>query len=180
MTLLVIIVLIPSPSYIYKCCHVLELQIETWTVLVAVVCFLVFILKEIVMGGKSSKGSGRRYDFGASSSSWNNNNYGGYPPQSPYPAYQTPQHQRAPASAPFHDYAQPKRKLDRKYSRIADNYRSLDEVIRLRSLHETVLCEFLYIISNYLISFGFASCQLSSSFWLLSCWGLQHWLKQLC
>ncbi|KAG5090270.1 hypothetical protein JHK82_049048 [Glycine max] len=77
------------------------------------------------MGGKSSKGSGRRYDFGASSSS-RDNNYGGYHPQSPYPSYQTPQHPRA--SAPFYDYGQPKRKLDKKYSRIADNYRSLDEV----------------------------------------------------
>ncbi|KAG5125519.1 hypothetical protein JHK82_032256 [Glycine max] len=81
------------------------------------------------MGGKSSKGSGRRYDFGASSSS-RDNSYGGYPPQSPYTSYQTPQHPcaSASASAPFYDYAQPKRKLDKKYSRIADNYRSLDEV----------------------------------------------------
>ncbi|XP_014518707.1 E3 ubiquitin-protein ligase RGLG5 isoform X2 [Vigna radiata var. radiata] len=80
------------------------------------------------MGGKSSKGGGRRYDYGASSSSWDNNNYGGYPPQSPYPSYQTPRHHHASASAPFYDNAQPKRKLDRKYSKIADNYRSLDEV----------------------------------------------------
>ncbi|XP_052728987.1 E3 ubiquitin-protein ligase RGLG5 isoform X4 [Vigna angularis] len=105
-----------------------ELQIETWTVLVGVLCILVFIVKEFVMGGKSSKGSGRRYDYGASSSSWDNNNYGGYPPQSPYPSHQTPRHQHASASAPFYDNAQPKRKLNRKYSKIADNYRSLDEV----------------------------------------------------
>ncbi|XP_027336282.1 E3 ubiquitin-protein ligase RGLG5 isoform X2 [Abrus precatorius] len=78
------------------------------------------------MGGKSSKGSGRRYESAAASSSWDS--YGGYPPQSPYPSYQTPQHQHASASAPFYDYAQPKRKLDKRYSRIADNYRSLDEV----------------------------------------------------
>ncbi|KAK7387542.1 hypothetical protein VNO78_28425 [Psophocarpus tetragonolobus] len=102
-------------------------ELETWTVLVGVLCILVFILKEFVMGGKSSKGSGRRYEFGASSSSWDNN-YGGYPPQSPYPSYQTPQHHRTSASAPFYDYSQPKRKLDKKYSKIADNYRSLDEV----------------------------------------------------
>ncbi|KAL9332738.1 hypothetical protein ACSQ67_002348 [Phaseolus vulgaris] len=74
--------MIPSQSYIYK--HdvcVLELQIETWTVLVAILCILVFVVKEFVMGAKSSKESGRRYEFGASSSSWdhNNNNYGGYP-----------------------------------------------------------------------------------------------------
>ncbi|TKY47698.1 E3 ubiquitin-protein ligase RGLG2 [Spatholobus suberectus] len=104
----------------------MPLEIETWTVLVAILCLLVFTLKEIVMGGKNSKGSGRRYDFGASSSSWDS--YGGYPPQSPYPPYQTPQHQRESASLPFYDYAQPKRKLDKRYSRIADNYRSLDEV----------------------------------------------------
>ena len=122
---------------------VLELQIETWTVLVAILCILVFVVKEFVMGAKSSKESGRRYEFGASSSSWdhNNNNYGGYPPQSPYPSYQTPRHQHASASTPFYDNAQPKRKLDRKYSRIADNYRSLDEVIG--SLHVTVLSAFL-------------------------------------
>jgi len=86
-------------------------------------------VKEFVMGGKGSKESGRRYEYGASSSSWDNNNYGGYPPQSPYPSHQTPQHQHASAPTPFYDNAQPKRKLDRKYSRIADNYRSLDEVI---------------------------------------------------
>ncbi|KAG4387552.1 hypothetical protein GLYMA_11G244000v4 [Glycine max] len=107
----------------------MHLELETWTILVAIVCILVFLLKEFVMGGKSSKGSGRRYDFGASSSS-RDNSYGGYPPQSPYTSYQTPQHPcaSASASAPFYDYAQPKRKLDKKYSRIADNYRSLDEV----------------------------------------------------
>ncbi|ESW35685.1 hypothetical protein PHAVU_001G255900 [Phaseolus vulgaris] len=108
----------------------MNLEIETWTVLVAILCILVFVVKEFVMGAKSSKESGRRYEFGASSSSWDhiNNNYGGYPPQSPYPSYQTPRHQHASASTPFYDNAQPKRKLDRKYSRIADNYRSLDEV----------------------------------------------------
>lgn len=96
------------------------------------------------MGGSSSKGSIRRqassYEYGGSSSSWDNNNSntnyggGGYPPQSPYPQqnpYQTPQHHLASASAPFYEYSQPKRKLDRRYSRIADNYRSLDEVIWL-------------------------------------------------
>ncbi|KAK7312033.1 hypothetical protein RJT34_10581 [Clitoria ternatea] len=111
----------------------MQYEVETWTALVAILCLLSFILKESLMGGKSSKGSGRRYSSAASSSSsWDIHSYGGgYPPQSPYPQqnpYQTPQHQRAAASAPFYDSALPKRKLDRKYSRIADNYRSLDEV----------------------------------------------------
>ncbi|KAK7306171.1 hypothetical protein VNO77_44094 [Canavalia gladiata] len=106
----------------------MQTELETWTALVAILCFLAFILKETVMGGKSSKGSGRRYESSASSSSSPWDNYGGYPPQSQYPPYQTPQHQRTAASAPFYDYAQPKRKLDKRYSRIADNYRSLDEV----------------------------------------------------
>ncbi|KAJ1405345.1 von Willebrand factor, type A [Sesbania bispinosa] len=87
------------------------------------------------MGGNSSKGCDRRhvssYGSAGSSSSWDNNNYGGYPQSSPYSyqqqnSYQTPLHHRAPA--PFHDHAQPKRKLDRRYSRIADDYHSLDEV----------------------------------------------------
>ncbi|XP_057415722.1 E3 ubiquitin-protein ligase RGLG5 isoform X2 [Lotus japonicus] len=89
------------------------------------------------MGGKSSKGSGRRhvssYDSAGSSSSWEN--YGipqqpyGYPSQNSHQS--TPLHHRAPAAAataPFQDYAQPKRRLDRRYSRIADDYHSLDEV----------------------------------------------------
>lgn len=100
------------------------------------------------MGGNSSKGPTTRryvpsYDEPAagSSSSWDNFG-GGYPPQSPLYPQQTPHHQLASsASAPFYDYSQPKRKLDRRYSRIADNYRSLDEVIR--TLHVTVFCDFL-------------------------------------
>ena len=163
--------LIPSQSYIYE--HdvcVLELQIETWTVLVAIVCILVFTVKEFVMGGKNSRESGRRYEFGASSSSWDNNdNYGGYPPQSPYPSsYQTPRHHHASASTPFYDNAQPKRKLDKKYSRIADNYRSLDEVIG--SLHVTVLCGFLISHHQLFHLLSSACCHYHS---LLCCWMLQ-------
>ena len=86
------------------------------------------------MGGQSSReySGGRHvssYGSSGSSSSWDN--YGGYTPQSPYPQqnpYQTPQDHRASAS--YYDYAQPKRKLDRRYSRITDDYHSLDEVIR--------------------------------------------------
>nr|KYP67613.1 E3 ubiquitin-protein ligase RGLG2 [Cajanus cajan] len=83
------------------------------------------------MGGKSSKGSDRRhvssYGSAGSSSSWDNYEYPrssqAYPQQNPY---NTPLHH--PATAPFHDYSRPKRRLDRRYSRIADDYHSLDEV----------------------------------------------------
>ncbi|KAJ0037355.1 hypothetical protein Pint_22826 [Pistacia integerrima] len=85
------------------------------------------------MGGKSSKGStGRHYSSrgSASSSSWNNYGYPppSYPPQSPY--YTTPQHHYAPP--PSYNYGsqtpQPQRRLDRKYSRIDDNYQTLEQV----------------------------------------------------
>ncbi|QCD84648.1 E3 ubiquitin-protein ligase RGLG5-like isoform X2 [Vigna unguiculata] len=84
------------------------------------------------MGGKSSKVCERRhvssYGSAGSSSSWDTYGY----PQTPntYPQqnnYHTPLHNRAP-TLPFHDYSQPKRRLDRRYSRIADDYNSLDEV----------------------------------------------------
>ncbi|XP_059445885.1 E3 ubiquitin-protein ligase RGLG5-like [Corylus avellana] len=92
------------------------------------------------MGAKSSKGSGRRelrsYDSGGSSG-WNQYGY----PHPQQPPYYTPQHQHAPPppSSSFNygsqssfnygsETPQPQRKLDRKYSRIADNYRSLDQV----------------------------------------------------
>ncbi|KAK7399617.1 hypothetical protein VNO78_10802 [Psophocarpus tetragonolobus] len=106
------------------------LELETWTAFI-VLFLLVLILKESIMGGKSSKGSERRhaslYGSAGSSSSWENYGY----PQSPhtYPQqnpYHTPLHHRS--SAPFHDHAQPQRRLDRRYSRIADDYHSLDEV----------------------------------------------------
>ncbi|ESW31680.1 hypothetical protein PHAVU_002G258600 [Phaseolus vulgaris] len=106
------------------------LELETWTALL-VLFLLVLILKESIMGSKSSKVSERRhvssYGSGGSSSSWDNYGY----PQTPnaYPQqniYHTPIHNRVPA--PFHDYSQPKRRLDRRFSRIADDYNSLDEV----------------------------------------------------
>lgn len=86
------------------------------------------------MGGKSSKSSsGSHYSSrgSASSSAWNN--YGYPPPPSPYPQaspYYTPQQHYAPS--PSFNYGsqtpQPQRRLDRKYSRIDDNYKSLDQV----------------------------------------------------
>ncbi|KAF7834472.1 E3 ubiquitin-protein ligase RGLG5 isoform X1 [Senna tora] len=110
------------------------MQLETWTALIAILCFLGFVLKETVMGGKSSRESGRRHvsSFGSGSSSSSGWDSYGYQ-QSPYPQqnpYLTPQHTGAPA--PIYEYGsqtpRPNRRLDRKYSRIADDYRSLDEV----------------------------------------------------
>lgn len=106
-----------------------EIQlIELWTSLDSEFCLL------LLMGGKSSKSSsGRHYSSGgsASSSAWND--YGYPPPQSPYPQaspYYTPQHHYAPS--PSFNYGsqtpRPQRRLDRKYSRIDDNYKSLDQV----------------------------------------------------
>ncbi|KAK9276803.1 hypothetical protein L1049_006339 [Liquidambar formosana] len=83
------------------------------------------------MGGKSSKGTCRRHVFssyGSSASSWNHHSY----PRSPYPQrnqYHTPQHRYAPS--PYHYGAQtpgPHRNLDRKYSRITDDYHTLEQV----------------------------------------------------
>ncbi|KAJ4849511.1 hypothetical protein Tsubulata_050695, partial [Turnera subulata] len=88
------------------------------------------------MGGKSSKGSsGRDYpSYGSpnSSSSWNQ--YGN--PQAatyPHSSYNTPHHHHAPPSTASYEYEpernrQPQKRLDRKYSRIADNYQTLDQV----------------------------------------------------
>lgn len=92
------------------------------------------------MGGKSSKESSWRdyssYGSANSSSSWNQY---GYPPASSYPSpqhdpYWTQQHHHAPAPNPSYPYEsqmppqQPHKRLDRKYSRIADNYQTLDQV----------------------------------------------------
>ncbi|XP_057542589.1 E3 ubiquitin-protein ligase RGLG5-like [Amaranthus tricolor] len=95
------------------------------------------------MGGRSSKNSSRR-SFSSSYEHDLSRSYG-YPPPSPYqtqPSYQTqptytPHHPRyAPSPSPSpRSYAppppsntRPKKTLERKYSRIADNYRTLDEV----------------------------------------------------
>ncbi|KAK2384540.1 E3 ubiquitin-protein ligase RGLG2 [Trifolium repens] len=95
------------------------------------------------MGSKNSKESQKRhvvspssasasssYGFvGSSSSSWENNY--GYPQSTyPYPQPQQNPYQRHNNHhrATQHDYSRPNRKLDRRYSRIADDYHSLDEV----------------------------------------------------
>ncbi|XP_059633654.1 E3 ubiquitin-protein ligase RGLG5-like [Cornus florida] len=82
------------------------------------------------MGGSSSKGTIRRQFSSFGSSSFNFHGY----PESPHPEqepYYTPQHHHAPAPAPYNHGAQtpqPQRKLDRKYSMIADNYQTLEQV----------------------------------------------------
>ncbi|XP_043706402.1 E3 ubiquitin-protein ligase RGLG2-like isoform X2 [Telopea speciosissima] len=88
------------------------------------------------MGGKSSReSSSSRYNSSyGSSSSFNHHGY----PQSPYtqqpPSY-APQHQYAPqpqyapsSPSPYGNRGNPRKKLERKYSRIADNYNSLEQV----------------------------------------------------
>ncbi|KAI8533571.1 hypothetical protein RHMOL_Rhmol10G0020800 [Rhododendron molle] len=50
------------------------------------------------------------------------------PPQTAYPAYAPPQQYYPPPQTHGGRSQQPQRKLDRRYSRIADNYRSLEEV----------------------------------------------------
>ncbi|XP_030545057.2 E3 ubiquitin-protein ligase RGLG5-like [Rhodamnia argentea] len=89
------------------------------------------------MGSKGSKvrrqysGSG-----GSTGSDWGQYGYSQAPPSYAQPSsYYTPQHDFAPSPAPSYgggygsQAPQPmKKRLDRKYSRIADNYRSLDEV----------------------------------------------------
>lgn len=71
-----------------------------------------------------SKGS--RFSHSGSSSSYSYSPWNQYPESVPYPQQSnytsTPQHHYAPSQQPS------KRRLDRKYSKIADDYRSLDEV----------------------------------------------------
>ncbi|XP_076910746.1 E3 ubiquitin-protein ligase RGLG2-like [Bidens hawaiensis] len=96
------------------------------------------------MGGKSSKeGSYRHSSSFQSSSSFTGSQYGSspqqsysyppqniqnYPVQEAYPAY--PQHYAAPfpSTVPAPAPSRPQKKLDRRYSRIADNYTSLEQV----------------------------------------------------
>lgn len=121
-----------------------------WLILLAALLYyfrfvLVWIwgfVEQVTMGGRSSKSARKR----SMSSSYGNysSNHHGYPPASPYPSQPgympqtpyTPHHpQYAPSPAP-HSYSAPppmnntrsNKRLERKYSRIADNYRSLDEV----------------------------------------------------
>ncbi|KAK3416691.1 hypothetical protein EUGRSUZ_H02465 [Eucalyptus grandis] len=89
------------------------------------------------MGSKGSKSRRDYGDYGGSASS-GCCQYGhsqAPPPYAQPSPYYTPQHRYAPSPAPSYgggygsQTPQPmKKRLDRKYSRIADNYRSLDEV----------------------------------------------------
>ncbi|KAL7202530.1 hypothetical protein ACSBR1_034077 [Camellia fascicularis] len=81
-----------------------------------------------LMGSSSSKGTSRRQFSSSGSSSFNQREYQqpAYPQQNPY---YTAQHHHAPA--PYNYGAQTpqrQRKLDRRYSRIADNYQTLEQV----------------------------------------------------
>ncbi|KAA0034249.1 E3 ubiquitin-protein ligase RGLG2-like [Cucumis melo var. makuwa] len=79
------------------------------------------------MGGKNSREVGQR-EFGSygsgNSSTWDQYNY---PPPSPSPYVQQYPYTE-PSGYGSQTPQQPRRRLDRKYSRIADNYQSLDEV----------------------------------------------------
>ncbi|KAK6930939.1 Copine, C-terminal [Dillenia turbinata] len=81
------------------------------------------------MGNKGSKGESRRQFSSFGSSSFGRHGY----PQSSYipqtQPYYTPQHHYAPASYDYGNQTNaPHRKLDWRYSRIADNYTSLEQV----------------------------------------------------
>ncbi|KAK4483184.1 hypothetical protein RD792_010364 [Penstemon davidsonii] len=78
---------------------------------------------------RSSSASGWQHDHAQSSYSQYSQNY---PVQHPYPAgYPPPEQHYAPSPSrapPQNTGPPPQKKLDRRYSRIADNYNSLDEV----------------------------------------------------
>lgn len=78
------------------------------------------------MGGKSSKRSApsRYSSFGSSSNPWSHHEY----PQSSYPQ-QTQIYAPTPPPQSYGGFTHDsKKKLERKYSRIDDNYNSLDQV----------------------------------------------------
>lgn len=86
------------------------------------------------MGGKHSKRSSSRHpSYGSSSYSWNHHNY---PPPYPQPSQEyAPQQHYVPQqhyAPPPHSYGgqapESKRRLERKYSKIDDNYNSLEQV----------------------------------------------------
>lgn len=92
------------------------------------------------MGGRSSRDGSWRQSSSArsSSSSWPQHGHSQssyYPeqsqsdvPQTAYPAYPTQQYYQAPQNYGGQPHGGQKKKLDRRYSRIADNYNSLEEV----------------------------------------------------
>ncbi|XP_058227462.1 E3 ubiquitin-protein ligase RGLG2-like [Rhododendron vialii] len=81
------------------------------------------------MGGKISKRAttGRYSSYGSSSNTWSNQDYPSYTqPSQPYPSYTQPSQPYVPPTPP-QSYGS-KRKLERKYSKIDDNYSSLEQV----------------------------------------------------
>ncbi|XAR48122.1 hypothetical protein NMG60_11030839 [Bertholletia excelsa] len=80
------------------------------------------------MGSRISRANSHRQSFSYESSSFDYHGYG----QSPYSqqnAYYTPQHHHTPASYNYTaEIHHPNQRLDNRYSRIADNYQSLEEV----------------------------------------------------
>ncbi|KAL1202160.1 E3 ubiquitin-protein ligase RGLG5 [Cardamine amara subsp. amara] len=101
-------------------------------VLQAIVLFILLWVWLSVMGGSSSKdsnggggGSGRRYDRSMSGSS-SSSGWGNFGDQNS--AYHTPNHPSASPVSSYNSGRQNQKTLERKYSRIADNYRSIDEV----------------------------------------------------
>lgn len=109
-----------------------------------------FVDKLTLMGGKSSREDSWRQASSTGSSSWNQYDYPqtaypqdsySYSQQAAVPSYAPPppSQQNYPPPQPQHNYASheheslphahaPRPRLDRRYSRIADNYNSLDEV----------------------------------------------------
>lgn len=111
------------------------------------------------MGNKSSKGFSRRRSSSFASTAAS---YQGYP-QSPYPQqnqyyptqpYYTPQHHFA--SPPTNNHSSPaprtEKKLERKYSRIADNYHTLEQVKTLRTV--SVVYTLIFLKKKDLFSFS--------------------------
>lgn len=99
-------------------------------VLQAIVLFILLWVWLSVMGVNSSKdsnrgGSGRRYDRSLSGSS-SSSGWGHFGDQNS--VYQTPNHPSASPLSSYNSGRQNQKNLERKYSRIADNYRSIDEV----------------------------------------------------
>ncbi|KAI4382482.1 hypothetical protein MLD38_008440 [Melastoma candidum] len=104
------------------------------------------------MGGRGSKSRGRRHD----SDRGQHGGFTSYPPPTPY-------HDPYPQNHPPHSYAPPpppqysssfyesrappppppplhqRKRLERKYSRIADNYRSLAEVSQLSFISVSIV-----------------------------------------
>lgn len=108
-----------------------------------------------VMGGKSSKHgrSGRSSSSRSNSQQWSRYNY----PPSPYAQpTSTPQYQYAPPTPGYGEIQAPetRKRLERKYSRIDDNYNSIDQVLLQFTLQNLIDSTYfnMEIISVSLVS----------------------------